>query len=142
MRRGTMFYDALGELLAYAAQALATDVRPHVGDDPARTQLDAVAALCADIGAMWPDLFRALAEENRILERALGEECDATDELGRYRVLIAKLGEQLTAARTLPGGEAGERLERLRGAMSAAARVQDEMVRAAMSSKVDTVKRV
>jgi hypothetical protein len=137
-----MFYDALGELLAYAAQALATDVRPHVDDDPARTQLDAVAALCADLGAMWPDLFRALAEENRILERTLGEACDCTDELARYRILIAKLGEDLTATHALPDSEARQRLETLRVGMAEAARVQEEMVTAATSSKVDTVKRV
>jgi hypothetical protein len=137
-----MFYDALGELLAYAGQALSAEVRPYVSDDRARTQLDAVVALCADIGTMWPNLFGALAAENRILEQALGEDRDSADELGRYRALLAQLNAQLDDARTLPISAASERLEALRAALSASATVQAELVQSAASSGPGVVKRV
>ena len=51
-----MFYDALGRLAGYSADVLQQEVRSHVTDERARVQLDAVSALCADIGAMWPFL--------------------------------------------------------------------------------------
>jgi hypothetical protein len=137
-----MFYDALGELLAHAAEVLSTEVRPHLTDEGARTQLDAVTALCADIGMMWPGLFRALAEENRILEQTVGAESDTVDELTRYRLVLARLNDSFDAAHARPDSDTVQRLENLRAGLSAAAAVQEALVAAAALSSATAVKRV
>jgi len=136
-----MFYDALGGLLTHAAVTL-SEVRPHVTDDAARTQLDAVAAVCEDIGAMWPALFAALAEENRIMEKIVGSESLAADELTRYRQLSARLSRELDVAHGCAAGDGAARLEQLRTGLSAAAGVQEALVASAMVSGRNTVKRV
>jgi hypothetical protein len=136
-----MFYEGLGRLLAHASEALNDEVRPHVGEDAARTQLDAVAALCADIGAMWPILFEALNEETRILADVVdppGSEADSG--LSRYDTLLRRMNEELDA---LEGTADDGRREELRGAMAAAAAVQQRVVeRAAATSASAVVKRI
>ena len=137
-----MFYDALGELLAHAAEVLSSEVRPHLADNGALTQLDAVTALCADIGMIWPRLFGALAEENRILQQTVGAESGAVDELTRYRLLLARMNDSFDAAHALCDTGAVQQLENLRAGLSAAAAVQDALVSAAASSSATVVKRV
>jgi hypothetical protein len=137
-----MFYDVLGELLTRAAEVLSTEVRPHLTDDGARTQLDAVTALCADIGTMWPSLFAALAQENRILEQTVGTHSGVVDELTRYRLVLARLNDSFDTAHARPDSDAVQRLENLRASLSAAAAVQDALVATAALSSATAVKRV
>jgi hypothetical protein len=128
-----MFYELFGLLLEQASEALSTAVRPHVADERARTQLDAAAALLADLAAMWSRLFSALEAEAEILEAEMrGEQLpveSAPDPLARYRAAIAELNDRI---RTLDaGGPEEQAVERLRTALLAAAEIQGALVQEA-----------
>jgi hypothetical protein len=120
-----MFYEGLGRLLEHAGDALREDVRPYVGDERARTQLDAVAALCADIGAMWPALFDALRQETGVLERAVAGEGEGLD---RYAGLLRRINAELDR---LDPNRDRERVEEIRSALGAAAAIQQHVIDAA-----------
>jgi hypothetical protein len=131
-----MFYESLGILLTQAAEVLRRNVRAEVHDERAQTQLDAVAAVAADIGAMWPALFRGLEQENRILEAALGYESPRAADDGpmeRHRELTRELNRRLDALERSGGGTA---VEALRQALAAAADVQRSVVESSPTGSV------
>jgi hypothetical protein len=130
-----MFYESFGMLLEQSAQVLSRDVRPEVGDERVRTQLDAVAALAADIGALWPALFRGLEEENRILAEALGTDTPSAEHLGpieRHRALVAQFNERLQSA----AGRDPAAVAALRDAIAATADVQRAVMESASNGSV------
>ena len=135
-----MFYESFGILLEQAARVLSRDVRPEVGDERVRTQLDAVAALVADVGALWPALLRGLEEENEILAEALDAHPPAVAAAGpieRRRALIALLNDRIDAAAE---GDAA-RLAELQEAIRASADVQRRIMETATGGRV-SVRRI
>ncbi|MEA2143619.1 MAG: hypothetical protein QOI64_2049 [Solirubrobacteraceae bacterium] len=131
-----MFYESLGIVLTQAAEVLKRDVRAEVHDERVQTQLDAVAAVAADIGAMWPALFRGLEQENRILEAALGNgaaRAAGDDPMERHRELARELDRRLDALER--GGDAAA-IAALRQAIVAAADVQRSVVESSSPGSV------
>jgi hypothetical protein len=124
-----MFYESFGLLLREAAATLGGKVRPAVQDARARTQLDAVAALLADLGAMWDGLFAALEAENAILEAALSGGASTQrlpdDPLARQRELLEAFNARVEGVH-----ETGDRraVKALQEALLEAAAVQAELL--------------
>jgi len=123
-----MLYDALGAILRAAAETLYRDVRPHVDDERARTQLDAMAALASDVGAMWEGLFAGLERHDAILADALREDVDGDDPLARHHALVAALNARVAELQSAGTDEARAERARLRTAMAAAAEVEQAVV--------------
>jgi hypothetical protein len=141
----TMFYDSIGRLLTCAADVLETEVRPYVADEQAAVALDAVAALCTDVGAMWPALFATLHEETRILEAACGDRASAgaRDHLSRYREVQRTVNAELDRLREADDAECNRRLADLRTALVRAASAQEALLAmAATTSRHSPVKRI
>jgi hypothetical protein len=130
-----MFYESMGLLLEQAGLVLDRSVRDHVTDERALTQLDAVAALVADIGAMWPGLFGGLEHEHRILAGALPADGAVPDQedldpLGSYRATVTAFNDEIDRLHTDAPPDREARLQALRAAMGEAAEVQRNVVEA------------
>ena len=125
-----MFYDDFGRLLEEASSVLTGTVREQVEDDRARAELDGVASMLADLGAMWEGMFQALERENRVLEAALrGDEppeTPAPDPLARQRAALAQLNQRLVALDE--SGRESQSVTAIRAALLAAAEAQGELV--------------
>jgi hypothetical protein len=120
-----MFYESLGLLLEEAARVLGGSVREQVGDERVLTQLDGVAALVADVGAMWPDLFAGLAEETLALEAAAGASSDpAAGPFERYQAAIRAVNERIAELHADGAERDDAAIDELRAALLAAADVQ------------------
>jgi hypothetical protein len=136
-----MFYEVWGMLLERADQVLRRDVRDHVADPAARAQLDAVALMLSDLGAMWPRLFEGLQAETRLFARAAGTDpaqpASGPDPWQAHQDAVLALNERITAARQLAGAEREVALRTLREAIMAAAEVQGEIVEAAAARTAD-----
>jgi hypothetical protein len=126
-----MLYEVWGLLLERADQVLTVEVRDHVTDPAARAQLDAVATLLSELGAMWPRLFEGLAAETRLFAAGAGvDDACASDPLQAHRDAVHGLNERVHAARGLSGEERAQALRSIREAILAAAAVQGEIVEA------------
>jgi hypothetical protein len=134
-----MFYESIGPLLERAAEVLVGDVRGHVADDFARAQLDAVAAIVSDVGAMWPALPRGLEEETRILEGAVTADADHSDEpdpLRRHLAAVASLNDEIDRVHRRGTGGAARGRE-LRAAIRLAAEAQRRVMDASPATVVE-----
>lgn len=136
-----MFYEVWGPLLERADQVLRLEVRDHVGDPAARAQLDAVATLLSDLGAMWPHVFEALQDETILLAggagRAPARPASGPDPLAAHGDAVQALGDRITAARRLRGPERERALRAVRESILGAATVQGEIVEAASARSAD-----
>jgi hypothetical protein len=139
-----MLYESLGELLRAAADTLHRDVRPHVGDDRVRTQLDAMVALANDVGAMWPGLFAGLERQNRIFESALGWSSRRSDDpLAHRGELIAALNARIDALHEDRSPAGVVELATLREALAAAAVAERKVVDlASAAAEASSVRRM
>ena len=139
-----MFYDAIGKLLGRASETLATPELLHADDVRSQRRLRQITVLLRRIGAIWPDLFAALAEECAILEatrseaaaalRAHGltisaEVSEASDLLERYAQLQTQLDALLIALyENIDEPWARDTLRSIRHGLAAAAEVQGRLV--------------
>jgi hypothetical protein len=119
-----MFYESLGLLLEEAARVLGGSVRERVDDERVLTQLDGVAALVADVGAMWPHLFAGLAEETLILEAAVGASDAAAGPFERYRAAIGAVNDRIAELHADEAKRDDAAIDKVRAALLAAADVQ------------------
>jgi hypothetical protein len=136
-----MFYEVWGLLLERADQVLRLEVRDHVGDPAARAQLDAVATLLGDLGAMWPRLYVGLQDETIVLVAGAATDpappASGPDPLKAYDDAVQALGDRIAAARHLPGPERERALRAVRESILGAATVQGEIVEAASVRSAD-----
>ena len=105
-----MFYESIGALLGQAGESLAADDPRLPVDERAQRERRQTTKLLRRIGAIWPQLFRALDEESAILEATLHTAAEAlrahrlagtdgrastgeADPLVRYRRLLCELDE-------------------------------------------------
>ena len=99
-----MFFDAMGRILARAAEVLRTDVRGDIDDIYVRQQVDAIAVIVGEVGAAWGELFATLEAENAVLERTLAQACGAArpangdgDPLRRNAALLAAVDQAIAS---------------------------------------------
>ena len=141
-----MFYELIGTLLGQAAVSLASDSPDRLGDERAQRERRQITALLRRIGAIWPDLFRALEEECSILEKTLRDTAEAArrsglaasesaalsagaEPLARYRALHCELDEWVIRLHERDHEPwAGEALRALRRGLADAAEVQGRLV--------------
>ena len=141
-----MFYELIGRLLAQASVALASDEVGVAVDERAQRERRQITALLRRVAAIWPELFSALHEECRILEKTAGDVAEAAaahglspakprsapevaEPLLRYRELQCELDEWVILLRTHDGQAwAQEALRTLREGLGDAAEVQGRLV--------------
>ena len=141
-----MFYESIGAQLGRAAQALADDDPSRSRDERGQRERRQIVSLLRRVGAIWPELFRALDEESKILEATLrsataaaraqrlgpeGEPASAAtvNPLARYRQLLCELDELVILLHE--HGEqpwAQDALRSLRRGLADAAEVQGRVV--------------
>ncbi len=125
-----MFYDDFGRLLEEASAVLRGTVREHVDNDRVRAELDGVAAMLADLAAMWDGMFEALERETQVLEAALRDEGPPArpppDPLERQRAAVAALNERLAALDE--SARDPESVKAMRAALLSAAEAQGALV--------------
>ncbi len=96
--------DLMGPLLARASGVLREEVRRHVAEGVARTQLDAVAEFIDEVGGLWMNYLDLVILQNAIFEGALTAPSCQFDELGqvtRQAVLLRALGEEMDLAHAI-----------------------------------------
>lgn len=141
-----MFYELIGTLLGQAAASLASDQLGRVADERAQRERRQITALLRRVGAIWPDLFRALEEECSILEETLRSAAEtalahglapaesreiggSVDPLARYRELLCKLDEWVILLREHAQEPwTQDALRALRAGLGDAAEVQGRLV--------------
>ena len=141
-----MFYELIGTLLGQAAVSLASDPPDRLGDERVQRERRQITALLRRIGAIWPDLFRALEEECSILEKTLRDIAEAArrsglaasesaalgagaEPLARYRALHCELDEWVIRLHERDQEPwAVEALRVLRRGLADAAEVQGRLV--------------
>lgn len=89
-----MFFETLGPLLARVGEVLNSDIRARIDDDFTLRQLDAIALVVTEVGLSWDGLFRALTEQNRVLDLGVAE---ATARLGLERPSTSPSDDPLAA---------------------------------------------
>ena len=136
-----MFYEAWGLLLERADQVLRLEVREHVEDPAAQAQLDAVAAMLGDLGAIWPQLFDGLARETAcyaaVTAAGTTGRASTAEPLAAHREAVEALSERIEQIRTLPPAEREPANAAVRGAILQAATAQCEIMEAAAAQTAD-----
>ena len=141
-----MFYELIGRLLAQASVALTSDEVGVAVDERAQRERRQITALLRRVAAIWPELFSALQEECRILEKTACDVAEAAaahglapaksrsvpgvaEPLLRYTELQCELDEWVILLRTHDGQAwAQEALRTLREGLGDAAEVQGRLV--------------
>lgn len=135
-----MLYEEPGQLLSRAGQLLASG---NV-DEQVLTQLRSIGVQLKRLGAMWPDLFITLAQENAILLKARADVAahmrghdiglphlggpDPEDPINLYRHLLKQLNDALPLLHQHRHDASAAALTSLRQAIREAGRVQAQMV--------------
>jgi len=141
-----VFYELIGRLLVQAAASLAADRPGELDDERWQRERRRITALLRRMGAIWPQLFRALREESSILEETLRRaievgrarglrEADSSalpeseDPLAHYRALHCSLDEWVVVLREHDQEAwAQDALVALRAGLGDAAEVQGRLV--------------
>ena len=147
-----MFYESIGMLLGGAAESLAAGADDASGDEREARRRRQITTLVRRLGAVWPDLFAALAEETAILETTLAGALQAaranelpvppsaggaapSDPLERYRAVMRELDELLIGFHAREEETwAGEAVRRVRRGLADAAEVQGRIVDAMLAA--------
>jgi hypothetical protein len=146
-----MFYELIGILLTRGGVALSERHGPNASDDERnQREFRQIALLMRRLGAVWPQLFKSLAEESEILSTTLNrlraplsragvavpaavDECP--DPLERYRLLARELERAVIALHEHHRDRwAAEALHELRRGLADAAEVQGRLVDLALAT--------
>ncbi len=148
-----MFYDAWGFLLERADEVLRTQVREHVSDPAALTQLDTVATLLGDLAAMWPRLFSGLEQETQILRRALDGDASqppaseppasprpapVADPLESHRDVLHAIDQRIGHIHRMRAEDRTVALANMRAAILAASEIQGEILEVAAARAAES----
>jgi hypothetical protein len=147
-----MFYEIVGVLLSRAGDAMAAGDWQDGTDDRRRRQLRQISMLLRRVGHIWPLLFAAVLQEDRVLQRTLDtaektlsrhglarpadtpplEHSD--DPLERHYDLLTRLTQVVTvlhAHRELAWTQ--QALRSLRGGLAEAAAIEGDIIERALA---------
>lgn len=141
-----MFYEGIGKLLAETATILAAG--DAAADEKARRAQRGLTTLLRRVGAAWPGIFNALAEETAVFEATLERaraaaarqglevpaEAAVSDPVAYYGALQRELQAYIVGFHAAGTDAATEALRDIRRGMAEAAEIQGVIVEHMLAS--------